>query len=95
MEGSKLPLKDWPPLRGPCGRGMMGVPCGWCVVGGGGLEVVAIVWERGGSWLESRAAGRAGLGEAASGGSLGAGQSLIQGCGGPSHDSGNGPCWGV
>lgn len=39
--------------------------------------------------------GRARLGEAASGVSLGAGQSLVQGCGGPSHDSGNGQCWGV
>lgn len=36
LDGSKLPLKGWPPSWGPWGRGMMGVPCGWCVVGGGG-----------------------------------------------------------
>ena len=35
------------------------------------------------------------LGEAASGGSSGAGRSLVQGCGGPSHDSGKGQCRGV
>lgn len=39
------------------------------------------------------ATGRAGLGEAASGGSLGAVLSLVQGCGEPSHASGNGQCW--
>lgn len=39
------------------------------------------------------APGRAGLGEAASGGSLGAVLSLVQGCGEPSHASGNGQCW--
>lgn len=46
-----------------------------------------------GSGLESWATGRAGLGEAASGGSLGAVLSLVQGCGEPSHASGNGQCW--
>lgn len=79
---------------------MTGDPCGWCVMGGEGTggqgpAIVAIVWEKGGSWLESWAAGRARLGEAASGGSLGAAQSLVQGCGRPSHDPGNGQCWGV
>lgn len=59
------------------------------------LEVAAIVWEKGVSWPESRAARRARPGEAASGASSGADQSLVQGCGGPSHDPGSGQCWGV
>lgn len=46
-----------------------------------------------GSGLESWATGRAGLGEAASGGSLGAVLSLLQGCGEPGHASGHGQSW--
>lgn len=47
------------------------------------------------SELAGEPGSRAGqAGEAASGVSFGAGRSLVQGCGGPSHDAGNGQCWG-
>lgn len=36
LEGNQLPLKHLPLSRGPREGGMMGVPWGWCVVGGGG-----------------------------------------------------------
>lgn len=36
LEGNQLPLKHLPLSRGPREGGMMGVPWGSCVVGGGG-----------------------------------------------------------